>query len=191
MKDWQKYSDAALLDYIALDDAGAFQEVFRRYWEKLYGVAYNRLKSSQAAEDVVQEVLSLLWIRRKESAIQHLGKYLTTAVKYCVFYEIRKIQQRSAQEQNYAQMGAGALVRQLTPADELLFKAFVQELELEKGKLPEKCRLVFHYSRELGLSNKEIAEKLKLSPKTVEAHISRAIRQLRTTFKGPGAFIFF
>jgi len=50
-------------------------------------------------------------------------------------------------------------------------------------ELPEKCKSVFVKSRMEGLNHKEISEELHISPKTVENHISRALRHLRTTLK--------
>lgn len=189
MQDTHLLSDAALLEQLALDQGWALREIFDRYWERLYAVAYNRLGTGQAAEDVVQEVLSALWIRRREVQIDHLGKYLSAAVKYGVFYEIRKQQRDKALQMQVSYDERHT--RQLTPEDELLYKGFIAQLEREIDSLPEKCRLIFRYSRDEGLSHKEIAEKLTISTKTVEAHISRAIRQLRTAFKGPGSFISF
>lgn len=189
MQDQHLLSDAALLEQLALDQGWALREIFDRYWERLYGIAYNRLGTEQGAEDVVQEVLSALWVRRKEVQIDHLGKYLSAAVKYAVFYEIRKQQRRTALQMEVSHNDQHN--RPLTPEDTLLYKGFIDQLEKEIDSLPEKCRLIFRYSRDEGLTHKEIAEKLELSTKTVEAHISRAIRQLRTAFKGPGSFISF
>ncbi|QEC71380.1 sigma-70 family RNA polymerase sigma factor [Arachidicoccus ginsenosidivorans] len=189
MQDRHLLSDAVLMEQLVLDQAWALREIFDRYWERLYGMAYNRLGTEQGAEDVVQEVLSALWIRRHEVKIDHLGKYLSAAVKYAVFYEIRKAQKRRVTRLNTDQdhiVNPG-----FTPEDALLFKGFTRQLESEINSLPEKCRLVFQYSREEGLTNKQIAEKLQISNKTVEAHISRAIRHLKTVFKGPGSFISF
>jgi len=182
-------SDAALLEQLALDRQWALREIFDRHWERLYAVAYNRLGTQQGAEDVVQEVLSALWVRRKEVHIDHLGKYLSAAVKYAVFYEIRKQQRRAEVHEQLSLKNHYS--QQLTPEDALLYKGFIAQVEREIDSLPEKCRLIFRYSREEGLTNREIAKKLQLSTKTVEAHISRAIRQLRTAFKGPGSFISF
>ena len=189
MQDQHLMSDAALLEQLALDRQWALREIFDRYWERLYAMAYNRLGTEHGAEDVVQEVLSALWVRRRETRIEHLGRYLSAAVKYAVFYEMRKAQRRHAMQQQVEFLHAGN--NALTPEDELLYKGFVAQIERELRHLPEKCRLVFQYSREEGLSNKEIAEKLQVSTKTVEAHISRAIRQLRTAIKGPGGFVSF
>ena len=54
-----------------------------------------------------------------------------------------------------------------------------EQLVKETAKLPEKCRMVFQMSREEGYSQKQIAKKLSISEKTVEAHLSKAIRTLR------------
>lgn len=189
MQNQHLLSDGALLEQLALDHEWALREIFDRYWERLYAVAYNRLTTVEGAEDVVQEVLSALWIRRKKVQIEHLGKYLSAAVKYAVFYEMRKQERRRQLQTQVAYSDSQA--RALTPEDQLLYKGFMAQVESEINSLPEKCQLVFRYSREEGLSNKEIAEKMELSTKTVEAHMSRAIRQLRTAFKGPGSFISF
>lgn len=189
MNNWRSLSDTALVEQLALDNQRALREIFDRYWERLYAVAYNRLRMEEAAEDVVQEVLTALWVRRHEVQIEHLDRYLATAVKYAVFYEIRKRRRREELETNMEYLQQGRQF--LSPEDTLLYKGFMEQIETEMNRLPEKCKLVFQYSREHGLSNKEIAEKLQISPKTVEAHISRAIRQLRTAFKGPGSFLNF
>jgi RNA polymerase sigma-70 factor (ECF subfamily) len=63
-------------------------------------------------------------------------------------------------------------------------------LQKEVNKLPEKCKLVFQYSREHGMSNKEIAEQLQLSAKTVEAHITKALKHLRAALKGTTSLFF-
>lgn len=189
MQDPHLLSDTVLLEQLALDQGWALREIFDRYWERLYAVAYNRLTTQQGAEDVVQEVLSALWVRRKEIQVDHLGKYLTAAVKYGVFYELRKQQKRADMQLQVAYRNQDQLA--LSPEDALLYKGFMAQLDSEIDRLPEKCQLVFRCSREQGLSNKEIAEKFQLSTKTVEAHISRAIRQLRTAFKGLGGFVSF
>jgi RNA polymerase sigma-70 factor (ECF subfamily) len=52
------------------------------------------------------------------------------------------------------------------------------------GKLPEKRKEIFRLSREEGMSYKEISEKLGISIKTVEDHMSHALRYLREQLKG-------
>ena len=56
--------------------------------------------------------------------------------------------------------------------------------------LPEKCKEVFELSRNDNLSNKEIAEKLNISVKTVEGHITKALKRIKD-FLGDAYFYLF
>ena len=64
--------------------------------------------------------------------------------------------------------------------DWLEFEELKSRLELLVSNLPEKCRLVYKMSRENGMSQKQIAEEFCISEKTVEAHIGKALKVLRT-----------
>src|SRR6185312_15988970 len=62
-------------------------------------------------------------------------------------------------------------------------KLLQEYLDHAMEKLPEKARLIFHYSRSHELTNPQIAEKMKLSPKTVEYHITKALKALKETVR--------
>jgi RNA polymerase sigma-70 factor (ECF subfamily) len=66
-----------------------------------------------------------------------------------------------------------------TPFDELVVKDLENAIKISIESLPEQCRIIFNLSRFSGLSNPEIAEKLGLSPKTVENQITIAIMKIR------------
>jgi RNA polymerase sigma-70 factor (ECF subfamily) len=180
------HNEEDLLQRLKKDDAGAFTEIFNNYWEKLYAIAYNRLRVKQAAEDVVQEVLSSLWLRRHELDIKQLSGYLATATRYCVFRQLEKLLPLTETEN--IPLEAQAIQPDMDYHD---FKLLQQIVQSEIALLPEKCRLVFTYSRQQQLTNKEIAAELQLSEKTVEAHLTRALRQLRERLKGNYGFIHF
>lgn len=150
-----------------------FVKVYREYWPKLFAIAYNRLQSKQAAEDVVQEVMIGLWQSRENGQIKNLDAWLATAVKYAVFRQLAKfgshrIESIAVQpEKSYDQ-----------PFD---FHFLEKILKEQIQQLPERCKLVFEYSRHHGLSNKEISNQLEISEKTVEKHITKAIHTLRRT----------
>ncbi|AYD47345.1 RNA polymerase sigma-70 factor [Arachidicoccus soli] len=181
VQDYKSYSDTQLLHLLQSNDELAFKEVFQRYWKKLYAIAYNRLRSTHAAEDIVQEVLTMLWVRRADLKIGTLENYLSTAVRYNVFHEWRKNIQK--EKLNHALKTNSGDQPYTTIEETIRFKAIQEQLQNEVNKLPEKCKLVFQYSRELGMNNKEIAERLELSSKTVEAHITKALKHLRTVFR--------
>jgi RNA polymerase sigma-70 factor (ECF subfamily) len=50
-------------------------------------------------------------------------------------------------------------------------------------QLPEKCRLVFSYKRDHHMTTPEIAHKMDISEKTVEFHLTKAIKTLRNALK--------
>lgn len=171
-------SDIALLQRLQQADEAAYTEIFHRYWEKLYAIAYNRLRIRTAAEDVVQEVLASLWVRRKELDIRHLSGYLATATRYAVFRQISRL----LPDQPLDNPDVQQLIS--TPDSDLLdFYRLQQRLGNAIDELPEKCRLVFLYSRRDQYSNKEIAATLQLSEKTVEAHLTKALKHLRLRLK--------
>lgn len=188
--DYKTYSDDQLLHLVQSDDELAFKEIFHRYWRKLYAMAYNRLHSTHSAEDIVQEVLTMLWVRRADLRINSLNNYLSMAVRYNIFHEFKRNIQISKLQDSLKISSQNLVYTNIE--DELRYKVIQQHMQKEVNKLPEKCKLVFQYSREHGMSNKEIAEQLHLSAKTVEAHITKALKHLRTALKRtPSLFFMF
>ena len=59
------------------------------------------------------------------------------------------------------------------------FKRILELIDTQVEKLPEKCKLIFKYSREQGMPAKEIARELHISQKTVENQLNKALRQLK------------
>lgn len=184
---YKTFTDDQLLHLVQSDDQLAFKEIFERYWRKLYAIAYNRLQVEQSAEDIVQEVLSMLWVRRADLKINNLNNYLSMAVRYNIFNEVRKNIQKKRFQESFKIKSPGET--HFNIEEELRFKVMQAYLQKEVNKLPEKCKLVFQYSREMGMSNKDIAEQLQLSSKTVEAHITKALKHLRSAMKR--AFLIF
>lgn len=158
-------------------DRKAFTLIYEAYWEKLFVVAYRRLRDREAAEEMVQNVFTSLWWRREKLAIEKsLSAYLGASLKYEVLNYLRAqaVRERYAQEQLATAPAGDEYTGQV-----LSFEELRQRMDEEISKLPEKCRLVFTLSRLEGYSNKEIAEQLDISPKTVEAHMGKALKSLR------------
>lgn len=61
----------------------AFDEIYERYWSKLYAYAYNRLRDKETCEEIIQEVFVSLWANRKTTKIESsVSGYLYQAVKF-------------------------------------------------------------------------------------------------------------
>ncbi|WP_439695957.1 RNA polymerase sigma factor [Mucilaginibacter sp. AW1-7] len=173
------YTDQQLLDLIRTDDRSAFTELYNRYWDKTYAVALHRLEDEHEAEEVVQEVFLSIWQRRATLQLTHtVATYLAVAVKYKVINHLAKQHRRQLQ---HDELTITSPVVADSTADWLHEKELRQLLEKTVSQLPEKCRIVFLLSRDENKTYAEIAAELNISQKTVEAHMSKALRELRET----------
>lgn len=181
MRVYHELPDTELLDEIKAGDKAAFNELFNRYWKKLLAISYNYTKDQSAAEETVQEVFIGLWNRRADLNIQSLEPYLATAVKFSVLAALQKQKRREELALNNYQ------INPVTLAEEEIYARFLQEqVDGIVERLPEKCRLVFKYSRNEGLSIPEIADEMNISQKTVEAHLGKALKTIRKDLKNSG-----
>lgn len=173
---YSKYEVKELLHLISGNDEAAFSELYNRFWKKMFAVAYNRLKDVQDAEDIVHDVFARLWTNRHKLEIEEVENYLATAVKYGVLSKIKK----RARERVYLNTKNNLTVVETYAETALHYRQILELVKTEIEKLPEKCRLIFKYSRDEGMPVKQIASKLSISPKTVENQINKALRQLKT-----------
>lgn len=177
------FNDQQLVDSLNRGDESSIAEIYDRYWLKLLSIAYNQTKDKAAAEEVVQEVLINLWDRRNKVKIDSLPNYLATAVKYSVLNNIQREKRRSViAEEIYAPSTKSF-------DEEEIFARFLQDyINGIVETLPEKCRLVFKHSREQGKNIPQIAKELNIAEKTVEAHLTKALKTIRHTLKSTGIF---
>ncbi|MEJ7779646.1 MAG: RNA polymerase sigma-70 factor [Daejeonella sp.] len=179
-------SNDELLGLLRSNDQAAFKEIYRRYWQTLYAVAYNRLRNQQKSEDAVHDVLSSLWGNRHKSEIGNLAAYLATAVKFRVLENTRKefYKQKYIQDRSISHPEESHDI-----AEALHYKRLLQALHEEVENLPERCKLVFKYSREENMPLKQIAAEMNLSTSTVENHLNRALKRLKEVVKKLGGQI--
>jgi RNA polymerase sigma-70 factor (ECF subfamily) len=167
-------SDEQLLQSLQQDSRQAFNELYFRHWEDLYRAAYTVLRDEDSAKDIVQEVFFSIWKKRHTQQIRQLSAYLFQAVKFQVARQLRHGKLLDIHVEQLGHLHAMNTTEESLHASEL-----DALLETTLGKLPERCRDVFYLSRFEQLSNKEIAQRLNLSTRTVEWHISNALKHLR------------
>jgi RNA polymerase sigma-70 factor (ECF subfamily) len=188
MAAYSTYTDQELTALLKQGDQVAFTEVYDRYWKILYGIAYNRLRNTQSAEDIVHDVLVSLWNHRETAEVESLSAYLATATKYMIFHLMKRSKKFSHEEGILE--NATNIQDQEDLEDRLHYKRLLEMLNEEVEKMPEKCRLVFKYSRNEHMSNKEIADKMNISTSTVENQINKALSTLRRKVKNSHLILF-
>ena len=176
-------SDEVLLEQLRGGSREAFEAIYQKYWSNLYLSAYNILRDRDTCKDVLQEVFVKLWTRKSNVHIHALGSYLHTAVRFKVLTAVKNSGRKVIIEEGELERLAGA-----TPLNDSLTQHDIHRLlDQEIAGLPRRCREVFVLSRKEHLSNKEIARRLGITPKTVENQITLALQRIRTTL---GDFLF-
>ncbi len=180
MNKYSSYTDNELVTRLQTDsNKNAFEELYNRYWEKLLIQALVKLNSDVEAEEVVQDVFLNLWNRRQTLDIKYT---FHTYIASCVKYEIlNKLAHRRKETNLKVQSISNFTEETNTTEEHINYNALIKQIEETVNALPEKCQLVFRLSREEGLSQKQIAEQLNISPKTVETHFTKALKAIRSS----------
>lgn len=172
---YQSYSDFDLIALIKVDDVVAFEVLYGRYFSKLYNHAYEKLHDRFLAQEVVQDLFVSFWQNRHKLDVRvSLGSYFFIALRNLIINQYRK---QLIYEQHIQNIGLTQKDLSDSTNEWLNYKDLQSEYNAVLQTLPEKCREVFMMSRN-GASHKEIAEALNISPKTVEQHITKALRIL-------------
>jgi RNA polymerase sigma-70 factor, ECF subfamily len=173
-----KDDEQAVVARIRGGDASAFEAMFREYSDGLVRFAERYLRDEGVAEDLVEDVFFRVWELRETWELRSsLRAYLYTATHHRVINYLAKSRVRSRWA---ARVLPEERERTAPPADDAVHAAdFRIALGRAVATLPARCREVFVLHREDGLTYAEIAKLLRLSPKTVEAHVGRALKGLR------------
>ena len=163
-------------------DECSFELLFRKYYVRLCGFANKFLKDPEEAREIVQDVFLKLWEKRKDIKPEDsLTSYLFSMTRN---KSINKLRRKSVESKYTVILQlVYAENREISPHESLLANELDNEFTVAVGKLPDKCREIFDLSRIEGLRCSEIASMLQISVKTVEAHMSKALKILRIELK--------
>lgn len=166
------------IDGVQNGDEEAFESMFRAYYPQLCRFAAEYVDSANRARDLVQDVFLRIWERREEWTVQRsLKAYLYQAVRNRALNEVRNQGTRHEAEEDLEYRTEG--LESQTAADAVHASALSEEVQEAIGRLPERRRTAFLLHRRHGLTYKEIACAMGITPKTVENQIGRALKTLR------------
>jgi len=182
---YRKLPDETLFALIKENDQEAFGEIYSRYWNYLTSSAAKHLQNWQKAEDMVQEILISLYNRRHTLEFSvSIRAYLSQALKFKIMNEFRSKSVRDTYQKTIHYTCAGSAQTNVYHVCES--KELASNINRSIDSLPEKCREVFMLSRSEDLSYKDISGHLGISVSTVEKHISKALKVLRTSLEFQG-----
>jgi len=169
--------DIEIVGRIRQGDLKQFEELFRSSYASLVKYARTLIKDHDTAEEIVQDLFFKLWQNKEKLKIESsLNGYLFRSVhNRCLHYiEHQKVVERHAQEMSYEQT-----ITAESPSDILHYKELQAKIARTIEGLPERCGQIFCMNRYEGLKYAEIAEKLSVSVKTVEANMGKALKEFR------------
>jgi RNA polymerase sigma-70 factor (ECF subfamily) len=169
--------DKEIIRRIGEGDKGQFELLFRSSYSALVKYAKTLVKDHDTAEEIVQDLFFRLWQDKDKIKIESsLNGYLFRSVhnKCLHYFEHQKVVAKHSEEMTYKREEAPQ-----SPADILQHKELQARIASVLERLPERCGRIFYMNRFDGFKYSEIAEKLSISVKTVEANMGKALKEFR------------
>jgi len=170
--------DEVLFDLLKVNNERAFAILYNRYWDKLLEVAYVKLKLQVDAEEVLQQLFIQIWDSRHDIFLKYTFRtYISAALKYSIY---RKIAERKRQQFVSIEEEVNVDFADNSTQYMLDFTQVREEIETLVVQLPEKCQMVYRLSRETEMTTRQISEKMNISEKTVQGHLTKALKFIKS-----------
>ncbi len=177
MKKQINITEKAYLHALKKNDVKAFDQLFAEYGKRLYHFAYGYLKSKEEAEEVVQEVFMKIWRNRKQLKPDLSFKAYLFKIAYHHILELfEQINRRRAYRHKI--IDEAVLFTDET-SERLNYQILLERVESLIVKLPPRQKEILVKRKKEGIPVKEIASQLGISPKTVENHLTEALKNIK------------
>lgn len=176
MQDRTIKNESLLVRNLSKGNLLAFNTLYNEYSGRLYRFAYGYLKSEPEAEELVQEVFTIIWEKRADLKEELSFKSFLFTIAFNI---IRKHFRTKAYLSDYLKAEISDDLDMQT-SHKITYDSLYQYINELVNQLPGRRKEIFIKSRFEGLSIKEIAEKLKISHKTVENQLTDALKFIRT-----------
>lgn len=164
-----------------------FEKLYESYYSVLCSHAYRFVRSKETAEDIVAEVFYNLWktkayLEIKTSFRAYLFQSVRNRSLNYLAYELKKFDSIEIINEN-------KLTEIDSPDQLLMLEELNQKIEDLVSTLSPQCKKIFLMNKFEGKKNKEIASELKLSIRTVETHLFRAMNLLKNSLNNQWQFL--
>ena len=171
------YVEKNLIDLIAQGDENAFRELFNEHRETIYKTALRLTASAVAAEDVLQEVFLVVWLKREQlSAVLNFRAYVKTIARNHMIRSFKHLtRQRNASQTLSVIKGD----QHQDTEDIIQDREFYKILQSAVATLSPRQATVYFLIREKGFSREQAAAYLDVYPETVKSHLEVAMKKIR------------
>jgi RNA polymerase sigma-70 factor (ECF subfamily) len=183
------FSDEDFVNLLSVNGEAFIKYLFDKYYAELCRLSFKYVGRTEISEDIVQDVFINLW--NKRFVLNYSGKIKPCLITSVINTSLNYIQSKFARQNILDESHIEDDITGFNQHDEVVKEELDKIVKLAIEKLPDKCRTIFMLSRFSGLTYKEIADKLNISIKTVEAQISIALKKILHFLSKFGYFILF
>ncbi|MPM30671.1 ECF RNA polymerase sigma-E factor [bioreactor metagenome] len=172
-----------LLDLIAMEDSQiALRSIYMAYYHQIMRYISYYVKSEADVQELVSDVFLAVWENRKElPTINNFNSYIYKISKYKALNWLRSQKMINVDLDNIPiEIFAHTYT---TPEDDYISEETVNHINTAIEELPNKCKLAFKLVREYNMRYLDAAEILGISVKTLENHITTAVKRIRSKLK--------
>ena len=173
----QLNSEPDLLLKISQGDEAAFARLFHTYYNRLCAFVMHLTGSMPLSEEIVQEIFIRIWEKREKlSQVTHFHPYLYAVAKNYSMSFLKKLGREMARKQEWEM----SVVNGGEEGEDIVIKSYRNIIDQAISELPAQRQKVYLLSRDEGLRQAEIAERLAISLETVKKHMVLALRSIRS-----------
>lgn len=173
-----------ILKLLSEGNKSSLEILFNYYYPRLFNFSKSFIKYEEGIDDILQEVFIKIWENRKNINTPFtFNSFIFTITRNLLLNELRS---RLNNEKVREKIKKMSVAEEYQSFEALEYSELKEKVEKLVDELPERQKEVFRMSRMEGLSHREIAEKLEISEKTVEYHISQAIKIIKEKLKSFG-----
>jgi RNA polymerase sigma-70 factor (ECF subfamily) len=178
--------DGSLLGKLKDGDVSSFELIYKSHYRRIFHFSFQYLQNTETCSNIIQDVFSSLWDKREKLANDtNLNAWLFTVTKNKCLKHIRNIKTEKRHLENLGEQRMILNFDALNSLDTspMTFEEIEKIIQKTLDNLPPKCRIAFEMSRFEEKKYSEIADVMQISQKTVETHISNALKIFRITLK--------
>ncbi|WP_299781572.1 RNA polymerase sigma factor [uncultured Formosa sp.] len=176
-----------LINRLKVGDEAAYKHLYKLYYSELCNYINTISGSMDVSKDIVQQAYIKVWNKRESLSIEYSLKKYMFRIAYNLFIDLKREHTKNnllIEQLKYQ------VVNDMVESPAVDFDKMLHLLITEVDKLPEQCKKVFLLGKKDGLKYREISEELNISIKTVERHMTKALKRLRENLKESSGSVF-